>query len=63
VEIGEGEFTGKVGHFNAGAEWLDTLWHPGAKRNATQYLAARTTALGIESGHFSFGAGVLFEAY
>ena len=63
VEIGEGEFKGKVGHFNAGAEWLDTFWNLGVKGNATLYLAERINDLGIECGHFSFGAGVLFEAY
>jgi len=63
VEIGEGDFKGKVGHFNAGAEWLDTFWNLGVKGNATLYLAERINDLGIECGHFSFGAGVLFEAY
>jgi aldehyde:ferredoxin oxidoreductase len=63
VEIGEGEFKGKVGHFNAGAEWLDTFWNLGVKGNATLYLAERINDLGIECGHFAFGAGVLFEAY
>ena len=63
VEIGEGEFKGKVAHFNAGAEWLDTFWNLGVKGNATLYLAERINDLGIECGHFSFGAGVLFEAY
>ncbi|HEY7558700.1 MAG TPA: aldehyde ferredoxin oxidoreductase N-terminal domain-containing protein [Candidatus Binatia bacterium] len=63
VEIGEGEFKGRVGHFNAGAEWLDTFWNLGVKGNATLYLAERINDLGIECGHFAFGAGVLFEAY
>jgi len=63
VEIGEGEFKGKVGHFNAGAEWLDTFWNLGVKGNATLHLAERINDLGIECGHFAFGAGVLFEAY
>jgi len=63
VEIGEGEFKGKIGHFNAGAEWLDTFWNLGVKGNATLYLAERINDLGIECGHFAFGAGVLFEAY
>jgi aldehyde:ferredoxin oxidoreductase len=63
VEIGEGEFKGKIGHFNAGAEWLDTFWNLGIKGNATLYLAERINDLGIECGHFAFGAGVLFEAW
>ena len=63
VEVGEGEFKGQIGHFNAGAEWLDTFWNLGVKGNATLYLAERINDLGIECGHFAFGAGVLFEAY
>jgi aldehyde:ferredoxin oxidoreductase len=63
VEIGEGQFKGRVGHFNAGAEWLDTFWNLGIKGNETLYLAERINDLGIECGHFSFGAGVLFEAW
>ncbi|HXK28988.1 MAG TPA: aldehyde ferredoxin oxidoreductase N-terminal domain-containing protein, partial [Candidatus Binatia bacterium] len=63
VEIGEGEFKGSIGHFNAGAEWMDTFWNLGIKGNATLYLAERINDLGIECGHFSFGAGVLFEAW
>jgi aldehyde:ferredoxin oxidoreductase len=63
VEIGEGKFKGDIGHFNAGAEWLDTFWNLGIKGNETLYLAERINDLGIECGHFSFGAGVLFEAW
>lgn len=63
VEIGEGEFKGSKGHFNAGAEWMDTFWNLGVKGNATLYLAERINDLGIECGHFAFGAGVLFEAW
>ncbi|NIM05104.1 MAG: hypothetical protein GTN65_05690, partial [Armatimonadetes bacterium] len=63
VEIGEGEFKGKIGHFNGGAEWMDTFWNLGVKGNATLYLAERINDLGIECSHFSFGAGVMFEAW
>ena len=63
VEIGEGAFKGSIGHFNAGAEWMDTFWNLGVKGNATLYLAERINDLGIECGHFAFGAGVLFEAW
>lgn len=63
MQIGEGPFQGKVGHFNAGAEWLDSFWNLGVKGNETLYLAERINDLGIECSHFSFGAGVLFEAW
>jgi aldehyde:ferredoxin oxidoreductase len=63
VEIGEGPYQGKIGHFNAGAEWMDTFWNLGVKGNATLYLAERINDLGIECSHFSFGAGVMFEAW
>ena len=63
VEIGEGEFKGKIGHFNAGAEWMDTFWNLGVKGNATLYLAERINDLGIECSQFAFGAGVMFEAW
>lgn len=63
VEIGEGDFKGAIGHFNAGAEWMDTFWNLGVKGNATLYLAERINDLGIECSHFSFGAGVMFEAW
>lgn len=63
VEIGEGDFQGKIGHFNAGSEWVDSFWNLGVKGNATLYLAERINDLGIECSHFSFGAGVMFEAW
>lgn len=63
VEIGEGPFRGKIGHFNGGAEWMDTFWNLGVKGNATLYLAERINDLGIECSHFAFGAGVMFEAW
>ena len=63
VEIGEGPFLGKIGHFNGGAEWMDTFWNLGVKGNATLYLAERINDLGIECSHFAFGAGVMFEAW
>jgi len=63
VEIGEGPFRGRIGHFNGGAEWMDTFWNLGVKGNATLYLAERINDLGIECSHFAFGAGVMFEAW
>jgi len=63
VEIGEGDFKGTIGHFNAGAEWMDTFWNLGVKGNATLYLAERINDLGIECSQFAFGAGVMFEAW
>jgi aldehyde:ferredoxin oxidoreductase len=63
VEIGEGPRRGTVGHFNAGAEWLDTFFNLGIKGNEVLYLAERINDLGIECSHFSCGVGVLFEAW
>ena len=63
VEIGEGAHRGVVGHFNAGSEWLDTFFNLGIKGNDVLYLAERINDLGIECSHFSFGAGVAFEAW
>jgi aldehyde:ferredoxin oxidoreductase len=63
VEIGEGQFKGQVGHFNAGTEWLDTFFNLGIKGNEALYLAERTNDLGIECSHFSCGAAVAFEAW
>jgi aldehyde:ferredoxin oxidoreductase len=42
---------------------MDTFWNLGVKGNATLYLAERINDLGIECGHFSFAAGVMFEAW
>lgn len=63
VEIGEGPYKGVVGHFNAGSEWLDTFFNLGIKGNEVLYLAEKINDLGIECSHFSFGAGVAFEAW
>ncbi len=63
VEIGEGPRQGAVGHFNAGAEWLDTFFNLGIKGNEVLYLAERINDLGIECGHFSCGVAVAFEAW
>lgn len=63
VTIGEGPFTGTVGHFNAGSEWMDTFYNLGIKGNAVLYLAERINDLGIECSHFGFGAAVAFEAW
>lgn len=63
VEIREGAHQGVMGHFNAGSEWLDTFWNLGIKGNDVLYLAEKINDLGIECSHFSFGAGVAFEAW
>ncbi len=63
VTIGEGPYTGHVGHFNAGSEWMDTFYNLGIKGNPVLYLAERINDLGIECSHFGFGAAVAFEAY
>jgi aldehyde:ferredoxin oxidoreductase len=63
VEIGEGRHTGKVGHFNAGSEWMDTFYNLGFKGNDVLYLSERINDLGIECSHFACGAGLAFEAW
>ena len=63
VEIGEGEHTGKIGHFNAGSEWQDTFYNLGFKGNDVLYLSERINDLGIECSHFACGAGLAFEAW
>ncbi len=63
VEIREGPWTGTVGHFNAGSEWLDTFFNLGIKGNAVLYLAEKINDLGIECSHFSCGVAVCFEAW
>jgi aldehyde:ferredoxin oxidoreductase len=63
VEIGEGPHKGEIGHFNAGSEWLDTFYNLGIKGNDVLHLAEKINDLGIECSHFSFGAGVAFEAW
>ena len=63
VEIGEGPHAGRIGHFNAGSEWLDAFYNLGFKGNDVLYLAERVNDAGIECGHFSNSAGVAFEAW
>jgi aldehyde:ferredoxin oxidoreductase len=63
VEIGEGQYAGTVGHFNAGSEWMDTFFNLGIKGNAVLYLSERINDLGIECSHFADGAGLAFEAW
>ncbi len=63
VEIGEGRHTGKIGHFNAGSEWMDTFYNLGFKGNDVLYLSERINDLGIECSHFACGAGLAFEAW
>jgi aldehyde:ferredoxin oxidoreductase len=63
VEIGEGRHTGKLGHFNAGSEWMDTFYNLGFKGNDVLYLSERINDLGIECSHFACGAGLAFEAW
>jgi aldehyde:ferredoxin oxidoreductase len=63
VEIGEGVHRAKVGHFNAGSEWMDTFYNLGLKGNDVLYLTERTNDLGIECGHFANAAGLAFEAW
>ncbi len=63
VVLGEGEYAGTVGRFNAGSEWMDTFFNLGIKGNAVLYLAERINDLGIECSHFAFGASVAFEAW
>ena len=63
VEIGEGRFKGKIGHFNAGSEWMDTFYNLGFKGNDVLYLSERINDLGIECSHFACGAGLAFEAW
>jgi aldehyde:ferredoxin oxidoreductase len=63
VTIGEGPRAGTVGHFNAGGEWIDTFMNLGIIGNDVLYLAERINDLAIECSHFSFGAGVAFEAW
>ena len=48
VEIGEGRFKGKIGHFNAGSEWMDTFYNLGFKGNDVLYLSERINDLGSE---------------
>jgi aldehyde:ferredoxin oxidoreductase len=63
VVIGEGPYAGKVGHFNAGSEWMDTFFNLGIKGNAVFYLAEKINDLAIECSHFAYGAAVAFEAW
>lgn len=63
VEIGEGRFKGKTGHFNAGSEWMDTFYNLGFKGNDVLYLSERINDLGIECSHYACGAGLAFEAW
>ena len=63
VEIGEGPHKGKVGHFNAGSEWMDTFYNLGLKGNDVLQLTERINDLGIECGHFANAAGLAFEAW
>jgi aldehyde:ferredoxin oxidoreductase len=63
VEIGEGRHRGRVGHFNAGSEWMDTFYNLGFKGNDVLYLSERINDLGIECSHFACGAGLAFEAW
>ena len=63
VEIGEGRFKGKIGHFNAGSEWMDTFYNLGFKGNDVLYLSERINDLGIECSHYACGAGLAFEAW
>jgi aldehyde:ferredoxin oxidoreductase len=63
VEIGEGRHTGKIGHFNAGSEWMDTFYNLGFKGNDVLYLSERINDWGIECSHFACGAGLAFEAW
>jgi aldehyde:ferredoxin oxidoreductase len=54
---------GKIGHFNAGSEWMDTFYNLGFKGNDVLYLSERINDLGIECSHFACGAGLAFEAW
>lgn len=63
VEIDEGRHTGKIGHFNAGSEWMDTFYNLGFKGNDVLYLSERINDLGIECSHYACGAGLAFEAW
>jgi aldehyde:ferredoxin oxidoreductase len=63
VTIGEGRHLGKVGHFNAGSEWLDSFYNVGFKGNDVLYLSERINDLGIECSHFACAAGLAFEAW
>jgi aldehyde:ferredoxin oxidoreductase len=63
VEIGEGRHKGKIGHFNAGSEWMDTFYNLGFKGNDVLYLSERINDLGIECSHYACGAGLAFEAW
>ena len=63
VELKAGKYSGTVGHFNAGSEWLDTFYNLGVRGNDALYLAQRINDLGIECSHFSCGVGVAFEAW
>ena len=63
VVLGDGDYAGTVGHFNAGSEWMDTFFNLGIKGNAVLYLAERINDLAIECSHFAFGASVAFEAW
>jgi len=63
VKIGEGRHMGKIGHFNAGSEWMDAFYNLGFKGNDVLYLAERINDWGIECSHFACGAGLAFEAW
>jgi aldehyde:ferredoxin oxidoreductase len=63
VELKTGEHAGKIGHFNAGSEWLDTFYNLDLKGNDVLYMSERINDLGIECSHFADGAGLAFEAW
>ena len=63
VQIGEGRHEGKVGHFNAGSEWMDSFYNLGFKGNDVLYLTERINDLGIECSHVADGVGLAFEAW
>jgi aldehyde:ferredoxin oxidoreductase len=63
MTIGDGDYTGTLGHFNAGGEWMDTFFNLDIKGNDVFYLAERINDLGIECSHYADGAGLAFEAW
>jgi aldehyde:ferredoxin oxidoreductase len=58
-----GEQEGRIVHFNAGSEWLDTFFNLDITGNDVLYLSERINDLGIECSHFANGAGLAFEAF
>ena len=63
VEIGEGPYSGTLGHFNAGGEWKDSFFNLGIKGNEVLYLAEKINDVAIECSQFSCGVAVAFEAW